>query len=199
MRFDMRKDSPEEWMTTSAAARHCGVTRFTIRNWIVEKKLKAAQTAGHHRRVLKSDLLRFMEETGMCPVQRAKNPLPPVFCWEFNHLTKARGHECAECLVFKERANRCFLTIRAFGADKVRCGEDCSECAYMATYFPGEKAMCATPRYHTRVREGKSSGQTLTKGLYGLQVVDASVPEPATMSLLALAGIAALIRRRRRA
>jgi hypothetical protein len=40
---------------------------------------------------------------------------------------------------------------------------------------------------------------TLTKGLYGLQVVDASVPEPATMSLLALAGIAALIRRRRRA
>jgi hypothetical protein len=37
--LDMETDSFEEFLTTSDAANLCGVTRFTIRNWIIEKKL----------------------------------------------------------------------------------------------------------------------------------------------------------------
>ncbi len=130
-----------EYVTTSDAAELCNVTRFTIRNWILDNKLKASQTAGHHHRILKSDLLKFMKETGIQPVVRSQKVPAFLNCWEYRNLTQAEGHDCAKCLVFKEQANRCFLTVHEFGSEKVRCGEDCSQCAYMETFFPKEKGI----------------------------------------------------------
>jgi len=169
MTTNRKKDSFEELMTTSEAARLCNVTRFTIRNWILENRLKASKTGGRHHRILRSDLLQFMKESGMRPARTAPNSAATVFCWEYVHLTKSGGHECGKCLVFKERSNRCFLTVREFGPDKVRCGKDCTECEYMEIYFPKEKVTRATllVRAGSNIRKEKPSGkEVLTNGLY---------------------------------
>lgn len=130
-----------DYVTTSDAAELCNVTRFTIRNWILDNKLKASQTAGHHHRILKSDLLKFMKETGIRPSVRSQKISTFLNCWEYRHLTEVDGHDCEKCLVFKAQANRCFLTVPEFGAEKVRCKEDCSSCVYLEIFFPKEKSI----------------------------------------------------------
>ncbi len=152
----------EELLTTSNAAKICGVTRFTIRNWILENRLKAFKTGGHHHRVLRSDLLRFMEKAGI-------RPAAPVFCWEYEQLAKTGGHDCGKCLVFKERSNRCFLTIREFGSEKVRCGRDCADCEYMKATFTKEKAAMIrlSGKNASRPPQAKPSGsKVLENGFY---------------------------------
>ena len=165
----METGSFEALMTTSEAARICHVTRFTVRNWILENKLKASKTGGRHLRILRSDLLQFMKEAGIRPAKHASNAAALLFCWEYEQLIRAAGHDCEKCLVFKERSNRCFLTVREFGSDKVRCGKDCAECEYMETYFPKEKVTRATMSKQAgpKVRRVTSSGkETLKNGLY---------------------------------
>lgn len=140
--FQTERSTPvAEYVTTSEAAELCNVTRFTIRNWILDNKLKASQTAGHHHRIRRSDLLKFMNETGIQPVIRSQKVPAFLNCWEYRHLTKAEGHDCENCLVFKEQVNRCFLTVQEFGSEKVRCDKDCSKCAYLETFFPKEKTI----------------------------------------------------------
>ena len=131
----------DELISTSEAAELCRVTRFTIRNWILENKLKASQTAGGHHRILRADLLSFMKDSGIQPAKTAPKSKAFLHCWEYLNLTSADSGKCKSCLVFKEKANRCFLTVRQFGPEKVSCGKDCSECEYMEAYFPEEKAM----------------------------------------------------------
>jgi len=50
-------------LTTTGAAQLCNVSRFTIRNWVENGKLKSNLTAGGHRRILKEDLEKFMPES----------------------------------------------------------------------------------------------------------------------------------------
>ena len=159
----MESHSPVEFLKTSEAARLCDVTRFTIRNWIVGGKLKASETAGRHKRILRSDLLRFMKETGIRPVKYSQSTATPLLCWEFHSLKFSKGHNCEQCLIFKERANRCFLMVREFGSNEVRCGQDCSDCEYMEIYFPKEKAV----RVDSEAQRTKPLGEAaLTKGFY---------------------------------
>lgn len=49
-----------KYLTTSDAAKLCNVTRFTIRNWIISGKLKSTKTAGGHRRILREDVMEFL-------------------------------------------------------------------------------------------------------------------------------------------
>jgi excisionase family DNA binding protein len=52
-------------MTTSELARLCGVSRFTIINWIKRGRIKAIRTVGGHYRIAVSEalsLLRSFEE-----------------------------------------------------------------------------------------------------------------------------------------
>ncbi len=51
-----------EVLTTSRAAQLCHVSRFTIRNWVENGKLRSSRTAGGHRRISREDLLKFMPE-----------------------------------------------------------------------------------------------------------------------------------------
>lgn len=62
-----------EILTTSSAARLCNVSRFTIRNWVENGKLKSNRTAGGHRRISRGDLLEFMPEEA-----RNREPLTEV-------------------------------------------------------------------------------------------------------------------------
>ena len=131
----------DEFIPTTEAAELCRVTRFTIRNWILENKLKASQTAGGHHRIRRADLLKFMKDVGIQPATASPKSKAFLHCWEYLNLTSADSEKCKSCLVFKEQANRCFLTVRQFGPEKVSCCKDCSECEYMAAYFPEEQVV----------------------------------------------------------
>jgi excisionase family DNA binding protein len=49
-------------VTISEASRLCGVSLKTITNWIEQGHIKAHKTVGGHRRILREDLYRFMDE-----------------------------------------------------------------------------------------------------------------------------------------
>ena len=197
-----------KYLTTTQAAQLCHVTRFTIRNWINEGKLKSQKTAGGHRRVLREDFISFInankikstiaiepseqvsinvepkkqetptkqadenvesikrsdenvelkkqEDCNVIPnEQEAGNAVMP--CWEFkrlNKFAKAERHNCKTCLIFKERSDKCFLLVRMFGFERVRCSRKCLKCTYFKTYYPEEKIIL-----------GRMSG-VFHKGLY---------------------------------
>jgi hypothetical protein len=79
-----------------------------------------------------------------------------------------------QCLVFKEQMSKCFLVVREFGSEKVRCGQDCSACPYLELYFPREKVVVdrmgqrsAQGAQAVKEVETKETGHNiLEKGLY---------------------------------
>lgn len=53
------------FITTSKAAGICGVARTTISKWIDEGMLKAFVTPGGHRKIIKQDLIDFLEKNSI--------------------------------------------------------------------------------------------------------------------------------------
>ena len=63
-----RKSRSSEFLSTSAAARLLDVAVGSVSKWIDNGQLKAGRTPGGHRRVLRKDLIKFLE--------RQKLPIP---------------------------------------------------------------------------------------------------------------------------
>lgn len=64
--MSMNLDLPKpQFLTVPEAAGLCGVTRNTVFNWVRNGKLKAYQTPGKTNLIRPSDLMKFMEESGM--------------------------------------------------------------------------------------------------------------------------------------
>ena len=62
----MSQELPEpEFLTVPMAARLCGVSRNTLFGWVKGGKLKAYQTPGKTNLIRPSDLVAFMEASGM--------------------------------------------------------------------------------------------------------------------------------------
>lgn len=55
----------KKFFTTSEMAEICGVAHTTVIRWIGEKKLKAHETPGGHRRIERGDLLDFLKRFNM--------------------------------------------------------------------------------------------------------------------------------------
>lgn len=134
----------QQYLTTTQAAKICNVTRFTIANWVKRGKLKSNKTAGGHRRILKDDLMRFIEKNCTADSSKLKkiNKKDTSYhiprCWEFRFKTSGR-HNCVSCLVFKERANKCFLLMREFGLERMQCRDECFNCEYFRKYYPAKQ------------------------------------------------------------
>ena len=67
---------PEWWkaaLTTAEVARLCGVSTTAVINWIKGGKLPAYKTPGGHRRIKRTDLLRFFEAYNI-PIPTAARP-----------------------------------------------------------------------------------------------------------------------------
>lgn len=60
------------FITTSEAARLCGVARTTISKWIDEGVLNAFVTPGGHRKVIEQDLMDFLEKNGIRPTSKSE-------------------------------------------------------------------------------------------------------------------------------
>ncbi len=64
------------YYTTFKISQLCGVNPTTVQNWIKEKKLRAFQTPGGHRRVSREDFVAFLKQFGM-PVPPELERVPP--------------------------------------------------------------------------------------------------------------------------
>lgn len=53
--------SQKDYLTTTELARICGVSRFTIINWVKKGKIKSFETIGGHRRIAFSEVILFLE------------------------------------------------------------------------------------------------------------------------------------------
>ena len=144
----------DKYLTTTQAVKFCNVTRFTIINWVKSGKLKSDETAGGHRRILKEDLIKFIEDNKIAEIgnKHAKYLIPR--CWEFRGFKRSGEHHCLKCLVFKEKAEKCFLLVKKFGSNIVQCNHDCLHCKYLLTYYP--KAKTIISKMKTEAPKGKS-------------------------------------------
>ena len=132
-----------KYLTTTNAAQFFNVTRFTVLNWIKQGKLKAVRTLGGHQRIPRENITSLIQKNRITPPRfsdvKPKDKEPFICCWESIEIIESGQHDCARCLVFKQKANRCFLSIREFGAMKVKCESNCLDCRYFERYFPEEK------------------------------------------------------------
>jgi excisionase family DNA binding protein len=62
----MKSDIPQpSYLSVPEAARLCGVSRNTLYTWVRKGKLSAYQTPGHTNLIRPSDLVHFMESSGL--------------------------------------------------------------------------------------------------------------------------------------
>lgn len=128
-----------EYLTTTQAAKFCNVTRFTVRNWVIEGKLKSVKTAGGHRRIPKIELIKFMQENNIATINKRDSGFLTPPCYEFRKFKGSADHNCTDCLVFKEKNSKCFMLVKEFGNKKIQCQHDCLNCEYLLTFFPKEQ------------------------------------------------------------
>lgn len=93
-------------------------------------------------------------------------------CWEFCFQDPSQ-HNCANCLVLKEGANKCFLITKMFGPERKQCKHECLNCEYFLRYYPMKKnALISVKRRqvshsgnHINERK-KDAPEFVRKGLY---------------------------------
>ncbi len=88
------------YMTTTELSRHCGVSRFTIINWVKQGKIKAKRTIGKHYRIPVSEALTLLRTFG-------KKEKPSSFTLKEpyrQHVpTTNSDEECGNCVTSSEK------------------------------------------------------------------------------------------------
>ena len=121
-----------EYITTTQMAEMCGVSRFTIINWVKQRKITTIKTAGNHRRILLGESLRVLESLSL----KNQSPESQTNCWMF-HAERAESGKCRNCLIYKRHIDACFLLVRLFGQEKLGSGGICCECGYYDGVWKG--------------------------------------------------------------
>ena len=81
----------KDHLTTTELAKLCGVSRFTIWNWIKQHKIKAVRTVGGQYRIPASEAISFLETLHLETCHKARKSLAPGalgHCWEYPVLLK---------------------------------------------------------------------------------------------------------------
>ena len=127
-KISLRKD----YLTTTELAKLCGVSRFTIINWVNRGKIGTMKTVGGHCRIPVSEAISFYESF----YKEKKDDISESLChcWEYPQKANC-DKECKNCLLFKSRINYCFVVVREFGKEVVHCEGDCLSCDYFEEFF----------------------------------------------------------------
>ena len=126
------------YLSTSQAAKLCNVTRHTIINWVNSGRIASNKTVGGHRRIRREDLIKFISDNKIVTIGKEFNKYLIPRCWEFRRFRGSVGHNCAKCIVFQEKADKCFLLVKKFGSAMIQCKNDCLNCDYLMRYYPRE-------------------------------------------------------------
>ncbi len=127
----------KNYLTTTEFARLCGVSRFTIRNWIKQRKIKAVRTVGGQYRIPVSEAISFLETMHLEAFHKDESGLTPGslrHCWEYPEKTNC-DKKCRDCLIHGRDIDYCFIVVRQFGKGVIRCEGDCLDCDYFGEIF----------------------------------------------------------------
>jgi len=127
----------KNYLTTTELAKLCGVSRFTIRNWIKQGRIKAVRTIGKQYRIPVSEAISFLETMHRETTDEPRNGLAAGalrHCWEYPQKTSC-DNECKNCLIFGKESDYCFIVVRQFGKGVIRCQGDCLNCDYFGEFF----------------------------------------------------------------
>jgi len=127
-KIKLRKD----YLTTTELAKLCGVSRFTIINWVNRGKIGTMKTVGGHCRIPISEAISFYETFHEEKSGVTSESL--CHCWEYPAKSNC-NKECKNCLLYKSRINYCFVVVREFGKEVVHCKGDCLNCDYFEEFF----------------------------------------------------------------
>jgi len=127
-KIELRKDC----LTTTELAKLCGVSRFTIINWVNRGKIRTMKTVGGHCRIPVSEAIAFYETFYKEKIDVTSESL--CHCWEYPQKAKY-DKDCKNCFLYKSRINYCFVVVREFGKEVVRCEGDCLDCDYFEEFF----------------------------------------------------------------
>jgi excisionase family DNA binding protein len=124
----------KEMISTGKAAKLCSVAPDTVLKWIKKKQLDAIKTVGGHYRVNKEDLLPYMAGTYNEVIEEGETLQQAItYCWEYHADNGNINDNCRECMVFKTKAEKCFL-MSGLGKDNGHsqsfCAGSCYECQY---------------------------------------------------------------------
>jgi len=127
----------KDYLTTTELAKLCGVSRFTVLNWIKGGKIDAIRTVGGRYRIPAREAMSLLETLGRRTSQTSKRVLTSDalgHCWEYPEKTNC-DNKCADCLIHKKELEYCFVVARQFGKDVIRCKGDCLDCEYFGEFF----------------------------------------------------------------
>ncbi len=130
----------KDYITTTELAKLCGVSRFTVINWANQGKINAVKTLGGHRRISVAEAISFLERFHQDTSHGDRSSIASGtlgHCWEYRHKAD-HGHEdsdCRNCLIHGGQIEYCFVMVRQFGKEVIRCKGDCLSCAYFEKLF----------------------------------------------------------------
>ena len=143
-------------LTTTELARLCGVSRFTILNWINRGKIRAVRTVGGHCRIPASEAISFLEAFHLDAFHNQKKSTLPNslgHCWEYPQKTSC-DNDCRECLIYGREIDYCFVVVRQFGKEVICCKGNCLSCAYFEEFFGFDERRPELTETHPERTEG---------------------------------------------
>jgi excisionase family DNA binding protein len=162
---DSRTKRAKDYLTTTEFARLCGVSRFTIINWINEGKIGAVKTFGGHRRIPVTEAISFLEHFRLDASQNGENSIGPGSlgsCWEYRQKSNPEDEcrSCRNCLVYGREVGYCFAIVRQFGNEVIHCGwGDCLNCDYFEQLFGSCDKISQSEQRIEEKRKGALSGK----------------------------------------
>ena len=133
-----KQASYSKLLTTSEFAKLCGVTRFTVRNWVDLGKIKFVKTMGGHRRIPDSEVVSFIRIRDQLDKKSPQNAV--LHCWQYADKIHC-GKECGKCLAYIQKIDYCFLAVKQFGKKLIRCEGHCLDCSYFNEIFEQMKML----------------------------------------------------------
>ena len=136
MKIDKNKLN-KDFLSTTELARLCGVSRFTIINWINKGKINTFKTVGGKHRIPATEATAFLESMHCQSSYETENGLAPDalgHCWEYPRKTNC-DNNCKSCLIYGREVDYCFIVVRQFGKGVINCQGDCLRCEYFGEFF----------------------------------------------------------------
>jgi excisionase family DNA binding protein len=127
-KISLRKD----YLTTTELAKLCGVSRFTIINWVNRGKIRTIKTTGGHCRIPVSEAISFYETFYKKDGDVKSKSM--CHCWEYAKKINCEK-QCKSCQLYRSRINYCFAVVREFGKEVIHCKGDCFSCDYFKEFF----------------------------------------------------------------
>ncbi len=127
----------KDYLTTTELSKLCGVSRFTILNWIKQGRIDTLRTVGGRYRIPASEATSLLETLGRKTSQTGGRMLAASalgHCWEYPEKTNC-DNTCGDCLIHGKKVDYCFMVVRQFGKDVIGCKGGCLDCEYFAEFF----------------------------------------------------------------